>query len=87
MGMQFDFGRHTFENRRESIILYDGEYMSGVLPHLFSGSSGQEKSIEMTKEYLAYLLVYFDNESHRRRFGLLERIAEVRQEMAIIPLQ
>lgn len=49
MGLQFDAGRHCIENRRESVILYDGEWYTRKGGGAIFAAGKVPQSVEVTK--------------------------------------
>jgi len=78
--MQYDAGRHCVENRRESVILYDGEWYTrkggGAI-----FAEGRSQSVEVNKELLAYWIAFFDNPDMRIKFNLVDLITFAKNEI------
>src|SRR3990167_2851382 len=83
MGMQFDVAQHVFENRRESVIFYDGCWYSRPDDRQLFGNTGGTQSIEMSKEYLACILAYFDATENRERFRLVDLVTRYRSDLGL----
>lgn len=81
MGLQFDAGRHCIENRRESVILYDGEWYTRKGGGAIFAAGKVPQSVEVTKELLAYWIAFFDNPDMRDRFGMADLIIFAKNEI------
>lgn len=84
MGTQYSVGRHTFENRRESVILYDGDWYNHRDDRskcLIFGNTGEEQSVELDKEFLGYILAWFDDKQMREKFCLVDAVKFAKQEI------
>jgi hypothetical protein len=80
MGFQYDVNDHTFENRRESVIFYDGFWYEEKTEAMLFGDDASQ-TVEMDKKYLALILAYFDQPGKRTLFGLGEFIANAKKNL------